>query len=54
MEEMKWSSSGFIAQVSANNLGFGLALAEIVCQTFGAAAVPQGHHVSKISHTELS
>ena len=34
MEGMKWSSSGFIGVLAANNLGFGLALAEI-CQTFG-------------------
>ena len=32
---------------------FGLALAEI-CQTFWPATVPQGHGVSKISHTEPS
>ena len=34
MDEMKWSSSGFLGVLAANNLGFGLALAEI-CQTFG-------------------
>ena len=33
MEEMKWSSSGFLGVLSASNLGFGLAVAEI-CQTF--------------------
>ena len=53
MEEMKWSSSGLHGALAANNLGFGLALADI-CQTFGAAAVSQGHDTSKISHTELS
>jgi hypothetical protein len=34
MEEMKWSSSGLLGVLAANNLRFGLALAEI-CQTFG-------------------
>jgi hypothetical protein len=35
MEEMKRSSSGFLAVMATNNLGFGLlALAEI-CKTFG-------------------
>ena len=34
MEEMKWFSSGFLGVLAANNLGFGLALAEI-CQTLG-------------------
>jgi hypothetical protein len=36
MEEMKWSSSGLLGVLVANNLGFGfgLALAEI-CQTLG-------------------
>jgi hypothetical protein len=34
MEEMKWPSSGFLGVLAANNLGFGLALAEI-CQHFG-------------------
>jgi hypothetical protein len=33
MEEMKWSSSGFLAVLAAINLGFGFTLAEI-CQTF--------------------
>jgi hypothetical protein len=33
MEEMKRSSSGFLAVLAANNLGFCLALVEI-CQTF--------------------
>jgi hypothetical protein len=31
---MKWSSSGLLGVLAANNLGFGLALAEIY-QTFG-------------------
>ena len=53
MEEMKWSSSAMLCILGANNLGFGLALAGI-CQTFGAAAVPQQLDMSKISHTELS
>ena len=34
MEEMKQFSSGCLGVLAANNLGFGLALAEI-CQTFG-------------------
>jgi hypothetical protein len=34
MEEMKWFSSAMLGVMAANNLGFGLALAEI-CQTFG-------------------
>jgi hypothetical protein len=34
MEDMKWSSSGFLGVLGAKNLGFGLALAKI-CQTFG-------------------
>ena len=34
MEEMKWSSSGMLGGLTANDLGVGLALAEI-CQTFG-------------------
>jgi hypothetical protein len=33
MKEMKWPSSGFLGVLAVNNLGFGLALAEI-CQTF--------------------
>ena len=53
MEEMEWFSSALLGVKAANNLGFGLALAEI-CQTFGTAAVPQGHDMSKTSHTELS
>ena len=53
MEEMEWFSSALLGVKAANNLGFGLALAGI-CQTFGAAAVPQGNDMSKISHTELS
>jgi hypothetical protein len=32
MEEMKWFSSAMLDVLGANNLGFGLALAEI-CQT---------------------
>ena len=31
---MKWFSSAMLGLIAANNLGFGLALAEI-CQTFG-------------------
>ena len=53
MEEMKWSSSGFLGVVAANYLGFGLALAEI-CQTFWPVSVPRGHGMSKISHTQPS
>ena len=53
MEEMKWSSSGFLGVLAANNLGFGLALAEI-CQTFWPAAVPDRHGMSKIGHVEPS
>ena len=41
MEEMKWSSSGFLGVLAANNLGFGLALAEI-CQTFGQRQCQEG------------
>jgi hypothetical protein len=33
-EEMKWFISAVLVVLTANNLGFGLALAEI-CQTFG-------------------
>ena len=40
MEEVKWSSSGLLGVLAANNLGFCLALAEI-CQTFGAATQGQ-------------
>jgi hypothetical protein len=53
MEEMKWFSSALHGVLAANNLGFGLDLAEI-CQTFRPATVPQGHGVSKISGTESS
>ena len=53
MEEMKWSSSAFLGNLPANNLGFGLALAEI-CQTFGAVEWPRGHDMSKISHADPS
>jgi hypothetical protein len=37
MEEMKWSSSGYLAVLAANNLGFGfgLALTEICQTSFG-------------------
>jgi hypothetical protein len=34
MEEMKWSSRGFIGVLGAKNLGFGLAFTKIY-QTFG-------------------
>ena len=34
MEKMKWFSSAMLGVLAANNLGFGLAPAEI-CQTFG-------------------
>ena len=34
MEEMKWPCNGMLGGLAANNLGLGLALAEI-CQTFG-------------------
>ena len=51
MEEMKWSSSGMLGGLAANDLGVSLALAEI-CQTFGKLAVLQGHGMSKISHTQ--
>ena len=55
MEEMKWSSSGFIAQVAANYLGFGLALALAeICQTFWPATAPRGHGMPKLSLTEHS
>ena len=51
MEEMKWSSSSFLAVLAANNLGFGLALAEI-CQTFWPATVPKkAWHVQNQPHT---
>ena len=53
MEEKKWSSSGFLGVLTANKLGFGLALAEI-SQTFWPAAVPRGHDMSKIRHAEPS
>ena len=53
MEEMKWSSSGLHGALAANNLGFGLALAEI-CQTFWQATAPRGHGMSKLSLTEPS
>jgi hypothetical protein len=36
MEEMKWFNRTMLGVLAANNLGFGLmALAEILCQTFG-------------------
>jgi hypothetical protein len=37
MEEIKWSSTGFCANLAANNLGFGLAIGALaeICQTFG-------------------
>jgi hypothetical protein len=43
MEEMKWSSSGLLGVLAANNhgFGFGLALAEI-CQTFGQQQCQEG------------
>jgi hypothetical protein len=41
MEEMNWSSSGIYAVLAANNLGFGLTLAEI-CQTFGQQQCQEG------------
>ena len=53
MEEMKWFISAMLCVLGANNLGFGLALAEI-CQTFRPVTVPQEHCVSKISLTEPS
>jgi hypothetical protein len=34
MEEMKWFNSKMLGVLALNNIGFGLALAEI-CQTFG-------------------
>jgi hypothetical protein len=33
MEEMKWSSSGYLGVLAANKVVFGLGVAEI-CQTF--------------------
>jgi hypothetical protein len=54
MEEMKWSSKSLLGVLAANNLGFGLTLAEN-CQTFGKAsnsAKGEWHGVSKIRHTE--
>jgi hypothetical protein len=55
MNEMKWTSSGFLGVLAANNFGFCLALAEI-CQTLGQwpATVPRRHDMSKISHIEPS
>jgi hypothetical protein len=53
MEEMKWSNSGLLSVLVANNLGFGLALAEI-CQFFLPGTAPRGHGMSKISLTEPS
>ena len=41
MEEMKWSSSGFLGGFAANHLAFVSALAEI-CQTFGQQQCQQG------------
>jgi hypothetical protein len=36
MEKIKWFSSSMLCELASNNLGFGLALAEICqCQTFG-------------------
>jgi hypothetical protein len=45
MEEMKWSSSGFLAVLVAINLGFGMALLAEICRW---------HDMSNISHTEPS
>ena len=54
MEEMECFSSGLLGVLAANNLGFGLALAEI-CQTFGQRQCHDRRGMmSKISHTELS
>ena len=53
LEEMKWSSSGMLDDLAANNLGFGLAVAEI-CQTFGQRQCPRGHDMSKFSPTQQS
>ena len=53
MEDMKWSSSGLLGVLAANNIGFGLALPEL-CQTSGVATVPRGHDMSKISLSEHS
>ena len=41
MEEMKWSSSGFLGVLAAINLGFGVALAEI-SQHFGQQQCQEG------------
>ena len=35
VEEMKWFSSAMLGVLAANNLGFGLAVAEMCCQTLG-------------------
>ena len=35
MEEMKWSSSGFLGVLAANKLGFGLALRLKSAKLFG-------------------
>jgi hypothetical protein len=55
MEEMKWFSSAMLGVLTANNLGFDLALAKI-CQMFCQQqwAVTRAHGISKISHTEPS
>ena len=58
MEEMKRSSSGFLAVLAANNLGFGLlALAEIYAKLLASDSAKRacyGYDMSKISHTEPS
>jgi hypothetical protein len=42
MDEMKWSSSGFLAMLAANNLGFGMALLAEIRQTFDQQQCQEG------------
>jgi hypothetical protein len=54
MEHMKWFDSTIVGVLAANNLGFGFALANGICQTFGEQQCQGDHGMSKISHTEPS
>jgi hypothetical protein len=55
MEDMKWSYSGVLGVLAANNLVFGYRLwLKSAAKFLASNAAPRGHDMSKISHTQPS
>jgi hypothetical protein len=54
MEEMKWSSSGMLGVLAANNLGLGYRLWLKSANLLASNSTPRGHDMSKISNTQPS